>query len=69
MKTAAVVIDRWKLAIFSKKLVGAGYKYEQFDGITSDSLTLKVEYEVLAKLHNVVKSANEECANMKGKNK
>lgn len=67
MKKAAVIIDVWKLAIFSNRLVEAGYSYEQMSGPTAGTYLLQVEYEGMAKLHNVVKAANDECARKKGK--
>ena len=61
MKTAAVVIDKWKLAIFTKHLQAAGYKFETLKGITEGSLTLKVEDEWVAERQPVEQAANNEC--------
>ena len=65
MKTAAVVIDSWKLDIFSNALKDAGYQFEVLGGITKDTLTLKVNYEWVAKLQPIIENANRRCANAK----
>lgn len=61
MKTAAIVIDEWKLAIFDKHLKEAKFKYAKFSGPTKGVLTLKVETEKIAKLAPVVQAANDEA--------
>lgn len=66
MKTAAVVIDNWKLPIFEKHLKDAGYTYKQFPGLTDDALVLKVDYEWVAALNPIIQAAYHECAT-KGK--
>lgn len=67
MKTAAVVIDKWKLPIFSKHLKEAGYSYDTAPGLTADTHTLKVQYEWVAKLQPIIEAAQKECAGLKGK--
>ncbi len=62
MKTAAVVIEKWKLPIFSRHLRTAGYSYDTFPGIIAGSLTLKVSYEWVAKLKPIIEAAQNECA-------
>lgn len=62
MKTAAVLIDDWKLPIFERHLKKAGYKYEVKTGVTKDTLTLRVKYEWVAELQPVIVAANQECA-------
>lgn len=59
---AAIAIDTYKLPIFSKRLVAAGFHYEQFPGLSSDSLLLTVQYELSQqkKLTQVVNAANQE---------
>jgi hypothetical protein len=59
---AGVVIDAWKLPIFKRYLDEAGYTYTEHPGITPDTLTLKVTYVWVHKLHQIVKLANDECA-------
>jgi hypothetical protein len=65
MKTAGVVIDDWKLAIFRKHLDNAGFAYTQHPGITPDTITLKVKYWWVADLQPVVQAAYDECAKSK----
>lgn len=62
---AAVVIDKWKLAIFTKHLRAAGYSYDTAPGLTADTHTLTVQCESAAKLQPVVEAANKECAEQK----
>lgn len=62
MKTAAVVIDRHKLETFRRHLSAAGYEFTENPGPTTDTLTLKVKYEWVAKLQPVIEAANKECA-------
>ena len=42
MKKAAIVIDTWKLPIFSSILVEKGYHYTEQPGLTPDTLLLTV---------------------------
>lgn len=65
MKTAAVVIDDWKLPIFAKHLDAAGYNYEKHPGLAKGTLTLRVKYEWVAAIQPVIEAANKECANAK----
>ena len=62
MKTAAVVLDAWKLPVFEKHLKEAGYTYQQGPGITKGTLTLHVAYEWVASLKPVIEAAQKECA-------
>lgn len=61
MKTAAVVIDRWKLPVFQKHLDATGYEYEQQSGTILGTVILQVKYEWVAKLQPVIEAANKEC--------
>lgn len=61
---AAIVIDKWKLPIFTRHLHDAGFAYEQVGG--SSELVLKVETTEGQRLAQVVLAANVECAK-KGK--
>lgn len=65
MKTAGVVIDKWKLATFEKHLKAAGFTYVVEKGITPDTHTLKVLYNHLDKLRPVVEAAQAECKRSK----
>ena len=62
MKTAAIVLDSWKLPVFKKHLDKAKYSYTEQPGITPDSLLLKVKYEWVKDLQPIVQAANDECA-------
>jgi hypothetical protein len=42
---AAILIDKYKLPVFSKRLVDAGFHYEQRPGPTKDTYLLTVQYE------------------------
>lgn len=61
MKTAAVIIEKWKLAIFTRHLREAGFAYDTDEGITNDTYTLKVSYESVEKLKPVILAATQEC--------
>lgn len=62
MKTAGIVLDSWKLAIFKRHLKGAGFEFTTHPGITADTLTLKVKTELIAPLQRVIEAAQKECA-------
>lgn len=63
MLTAAVAIDKWKLAIFKRHLDAAGYAYTEGPGLTADMLILKVKTVSVSALGQVVLAANRECKN------
>ena len=65
MKTAAIVIDSWKLSIFKKTLDIKGYKYSEHEGPFSGCITLKVETNNIAELQPIVKRMNAEAAKSK----
>jgi hypothetical protein len=62
MKTAGVVIDEWKLPIFKEHLDAAGYTYSQHPGVMKNTLTLRVQYEWVAKLKPIIEAAQAACA-------
>jgi hypothetical protein len=66
-KTAATVLDDWKLPIFKKHLDAAGYKYEEPIPFTKDgkTLLLKVHYEWVHELLPIIKAAQRECATLR----
>ena len=66
---AGIVIDRWKLPIFTRHLKEAGFSYEEVGGLTDDSLVLTVHCgtELRDKLQRSVVAATVECKNTKGK--
>lgn len=61
-KYAAIAIDKWKLATFTKHLTAGGYAFEKLPGVTSDTWLLKVpvEPEGVEALTAVVAAANAE---------
>lgn len=65
MKTAAVVIDDWKLIIFKKHLDKAGFTYTEHNGPTPGCITLSVKTETAEKLQPVVQDAYNDAARSK----
>lgn len=65
MKTAAIVVDTWKLPTFREHLTKAGFTYSEHPGLTDDTTTMRVKYEWVADLKPVVEQANEYCARLK----
>ena len=61
MKTAAIIINKWKLDIFERHLKEANRKWVVSPGATVATLLLKVEYEWVADLAPIVEAANYEC--------
>lgn len=62
---AGIVIDKWKLPIFSRRLKAAGFAYEEVGSLTSDSLTLVVVTDNAQALGQAVLAANKEAAQTK----
>jgi hypothetical protein len=62
MKKAGIFIAGWKLPIFERCLVQAGYAFENAGPLGDGSLMLRVETENLIALGEVVKTANTEAA-------
>ncbi len=65
MMKAGIVLDAWKLPIFTRRLNQAGYGYEQHPGFTKDTITLTVMFTNHAGLLAIVKAANDEAAQLK----
>ena len=61
-KTAAIVLDDWKLPIFDRRLKQAGYSFTNAGAFMPGSLILQVETTNLVALGVVVKAANDEAA-------
>ena len=61
-KKVAIVLDSWKLPTFERILTEEGYTYTKHEGLTADTVTLKLEVESVAKVAPVVKRMNEEAA-------
>ena len=55
MKTAAIVLDSWKLSIFKKTLDAEGYKYSEHKSPVPGCITLKVKTDSIAKLKPIYK--------------
>lgn len=58
MPIAAIVLDDWKLDIFKRILTDAGYRFTEHEGVTPDTVTLKVEATNMVILGEVVKACN-----------
>ena len=69
MKRIGIVIDKWKLEIFTKVLNEAGYVFTRKPGLTKDTLILYIEIpdDEVAKLSDVVVVANNRAAKSKSK--
>lgn len=61
---AGISIDKYKLPVFSKRLVEAGFKYQESGHLSKDALLLTVECKdsERQKLAQVVLAANKESA-------
>lgn len=67
-RTAGVVLDAWKIAIFKRHLKDAGYGWVETVGPVSDTLLLQIPYETLQEmgaLQTVLEAANAECRKVK----
>lgn len=64
MKKSAIMIDDWKLPIFSRHLVAAGFHYEELPGLHRKALLLHIEHEdgTQQKMAQTVLAANTEAA-------
>lgn len=67
MKIAAVVLDDWKLPIFTTVLDRGKFKYTQHPGIIKNTITLRVETDFIARLQPFIEEANAKAAAAKGK--
>ena len=59
---AGIVIDRWKLPIFTRHLKQAGYSYDEKGELVEATLVLTVETNDGAALQKVLTAAATECA-------
>jgi hypothetical protein len=57
----AIAIDDWKLQVFDRHLVNAGYKYESRPGLSENTMILTVDADSQI-LSPIVRAANDECA-------
>ncbi len=58
----AIAIDDWKLPIFERSLIQAGYEFKNSGLLTAHCLILSVETENVESLAGVIKAANTEAA-------
>ncbi len=61
-KKAAIVIDAWKLPIFSRILVDKGYHYTEGPGLVRGTLNLYVHTDNLQALAQAILVCNKEAA-------
>lgn len=59
--TAAVLIEEWKLPVFSRHLREAGYSYDTAGGLIDGTITLRVSFDDVVKLKSIIETANKEC--------
>ena len=68
MEVAGIVIDSWKLEIFTRHLNQSGFKFVNAGTLAKGATTvLKVEAKDYEKLSGVVKAAHTECTNFSGR--
>lgn len=60
-----VVIDSWKLPIFKRHFENAKYEFEQFPGVTENTLLLQVHTDNPKFLEVICRSAQKEAARKK----
>ena len=63
---AAIALDDWKLPVFRKRLVEAGYTYEDAGPFTGDTTVLTVETDDVQALGRVIAACQAECAQLRG---
>lgn len=59
---AGVAIDDWKLAIFTRHLQQAGYTFKNTGELIEGTLLLQVDTDNHIALQEVIRAANDECA-------
>lgn len=68
MELAGIVIESWKLEIFTRHLNQGGFKFVNAGTFAKGATTvLKVEAKDYKKLSGVVKAAHEECTEFSGR--
>lgn len=67
MPIAAIVLDDWKLETFRRILTEAGYTYTEHEGVTPETVTLKVKAENMTMLGEVVKVCNSTAEELRRK--
>lgn len=64
-KTVGIVIDTWKLQIFTRHLNKAKVSFETHSGVTGETLLLHCDVEATEPMVDIVAAANSECARSK----
>lgn len=59
---AAVAVDDWKVKLFEGRLKEAGFEIVSKTVLLEGSTIFKVKFDDFNKLHEVVKTCQEECA-------
>lgn len=62
MTKAAIVIEKWKLPIFSRLLTEHGYHYTEQPGLTLGTLLLTVQTDNMQALAQTVLACNKQAA-------
>lgn len=65
---AGIVLDKWKLPVFQKRLTEAGFSFEELGQLTPGTFTLTVETENAAYLQTVIEQCQAECQKQKEQN-
>lgn len=65
-RRAAIVIDDWKLSIFTRHLEQSGYKFEICGRLLAGTILLRIETDNIAALTEVVGAAQAEAKRIRG---
>lgn len=60
-----IVLDKWKLPVFRRRLSDADYTFEEKGNLTEQAVVLTVETEVPASLKTVIEQCQDECSKLK----
>lgn len=63
MKKVGIAIDEWKQQIFEETLTAHGYQYEVNEGLTHDTLMIKVmvKPDMIKEIQQVISEAQNAC--------
>lgn len=62
---AALGLDDWKLPIFRKRLIEAGYKYKDAGELTPGTTILTIETDDILSLKKVLEDCERECKSVR----
>ncbi len=65
MKTAAIIVDDWKVSIFRRYLEAGGYTYTESSDEVLKVVILRVQTEDVTVLLPTVEAAASECAKLR----